>query len=286
MFVYEALHWASSFLRERGREEGVAEIALRHVLGINQAQLLSMMREELPEADWVRFQEILYEHGKGKPIQYIFGYEEFYGRKFSVNPSVLIPRPETEELVLGVLKRLRLLFALDEPLEVVDVGTGSGIIAITLKLEEPKLAVTASDVSPAALQTAQANAANLGANLSFVQGDFLQPFIGKKRFDCVVSNPPYIGLAEREELDLLVKDHEPELALFSGEDGLDSYRVLSRQLPLILKEKALVAFEIGQNQGEAVKHLLESSLPGAKVEVEKDINGKDRMVFAIITENR
>lgn len=278
MFIYEALNWASSFLREKGREEGAAEIILRYVLGVSRAQLFARLRETLSEADELRFKEMVVEHAEGKPVQYILGFEEFYGRLFTVNPSVLIPRPETEELVQGVLYRLDG----EEPLEVVDVGTGSGIIAVTLKLERPTWRVTATDISKEALQTAAGNAKVLGAEVSFIHGDFLEPFIGQKRFDCVVSNPPYIGLMEKPEIDPLVKDQEPELALFSGEDGLDSYRAIVKQLPYVLKEKALVAFEIGESQGMAVQKLLKDRFPSARVEVVRDLNGRDRMVFASI----
>src|SRR5690606_23833758 len=276
MFVYEALNWASSFLREKGREEGAAEIILRHVLGVSRAELFARMRDPLAEVDERRFKEMVLEHAKGKPVQYILGFEEIYGRAFTVNRSVRIPRPETEELVQSVLNRLDG----DSPLDVVDVGTGSGIIAVTLKLERPMWHVTAIDISKEALQTAEGNAKALGAEVDFVQGDFLQPFIGEKRFDCVVSNPPYIGLKEIPEIDPLVKDHEPDLALFSGDDGLDSYRAIIRQLPYVLKAKALVAFEIGESQGRSVQKLLKNTFPNARVEVVQDINGKDRMVLA------
>jgi release factor glutamine methyltransferase len=281
--IYEALNWASSFLKEHNREEFAGELLLRHLSGLSRTSMLAMMRDELAGEVWTQFQAAVQKHADGEPIQYIIGSEEFYGRRFEVNEHVLIPRPETEELVYGTLKRLDKLFPAVDHAELVDVGTGSGAISVTLKLEKPGLQVTAIDLSEDALEVARKNASQLGAEIEFIHGDLLQPLIlpGKK-VDAVISNPPYIPIADQEWMSDIVTEHEPHMALFAGEDGLDLYRRFMDELPLVLKEKALVGFEIGAGQGDAVAALLKNTFPKANVEIVFDINGKDRMVFAEI----
>lgn len=281
--IYEALNWASSFLKEHNREEFAGELLLRHLSGLSRTSMLAMMRDELAGEVWSQFQAAVQKHADGEPIQYIIGSEEFYGRRFEVNEHVLIPRPETEELVYGTLKRLDRLFPAVDQVALVDVGTGSGAIAVTLQLEKPGLQVTAIDLSEDALVVARKNASQLGAEIEFIHGDLLQPLIlQRKKVDAVISNPPYIPIADQEWMSDIVTEHEPHMALFAGEDGLDLYRRFMDELPLVLKEKALVGFEIGAGQGKAVAALLKNSFPKANVEIVFDINGKDRMVFAEI----
>ncbi|WP_053361081.1 peptide chain release factor N(5)-glutamine methyltransferase [Bacillus sp. FJAT-27251] len=281
--IFEALNWASSFLKEKGRDENAGEILLRHFAGMSRAQLFASMRDELDPEVWTAFEQAVVRHHEGVPVQYIIGHEEFYGRRFMVNPSVLIPRPETEELIEGTLRRLEKMFGMQENLQLADIGTGSGAIAATLKLERPSLNVTATDLSPEALATARENGAGLGAEVDFKQGDLLQPLIQSgKKFDAIVSNPPYIPAGDQSWMSEVVTGHEPHLALFAGEDGLNLYRRFMEELPLVLKEKSLVAFEIGAGQGVAVAGLLKSAFPQANVEIVDDINGKDRMVYAEI----
>jgi release factor glutamine methyltransferase len=281
--IYEALNWASSFLKEHNREEFAGELLLRHLSGLSRTSMLAMMRDELAGEVWAQFQAAVQKHAAGEPIQYIIGSEEFYGRRFEVNKHVLIPRPETEELVYGTLKRLDKLFPAGDQVELVDVGTGSGAISITLKLEKPGTQVTAIDLSEDALGVARKNASQLGAEIKFIHGDLLQPLILQgKKVDVVISNPPYIPIADQEWMSDIVTEHEPHMALFAGEDGLDLYRRFMDELPLVLKDKALVGFEIGAGQGEAVAALLKNTFPKANVEIVFDINGKDRMVFAEI----
>jgi release factor glutamine methyltransferase len=281
--VYEALQWASSFLSEHKRDENAGELLLRFFLHMNRSTLLSNLREELDQDVFTRFQEAVMLHVEGRPIQYIMGFEEFYGRSFTVNEHVLIPRPETEELVLGALQRIEALFGSNRLVDVVDIGTGSGAIAVTLKLERPQLRVTASDISEEALRVAAKNAEQLSADVQFEKGDLLQPFLEKgQKFDVVISNPPYIPLEDKKSMSIVVTDHEPHGALFAGEDGLDLYRRLAKELPFVLKEKALVGFEVGAGQSKAVTDLLQQAFPSAKIETVYDINGKDRIVFATL----
>lgn len=281
--VYEALHWASSFLRVRGRDENAGELLLRYFLRVSRAFLLASLHDELDDDVWEQFQKAVHLHADGKPVQYIIGTEEFFGRTFRVNEEVLIPRPETEELVVGALARIDKLFASEPNVKLVDIGTGSGAIAITLKLERPSLHVIATDIASQSLQLASENALALHADVDFIEGDLFAPFIKKnERFDIVISNPPYIPTGDETSMPIVVTEHEPHRALFAGADGLDLYRKMIDELPFVLKEQALIGFEVGTGQSEQVASMLKRTFPHAYIEIVQDINGKDRMVFAEI----
>ncbi|MBU8905869.1 peptide chain release factor N(5)-glutamine methyltransferase [Desertibacillus haloalkaliphilus] len=280
MKVYEALRWASSFLEDTNGEVRAAELLLQHHLGLSRTEFFMQMQNELTTEQQQAFQADIEKHASGVPVQHLIGSEQFYGRTFSVNEDVLIPRPETEELVLGVLTRIKEHFDHDQ-LRVVDVGTGSGAIAITLKLEQPNLEVQAVDIAQSSLDVASLNADKLGADVAFSCGDLIKPLIEKnKTVDVVVSNPPYIPYEEAMALDSIVKDHEPMRALVGGEDGYDFYRRFMDEIPQVLASKGLIAFEVGAGQSETVANLLKETFQTAEVEVVYDINGKDRIVFA------
>jgi release factor glutamine methyltransferase len=279
--VYEALKWASSFLIEHERDANAGEILLQYVIQMRRSELLANLHLELTEEQEAEFKMYVFQHGEGKPVQHITGKEEFYGREFQVNCHVLIPRPETEELVWHTLQMINMHFPADKPLTLADVGTGSGAIAVTMKLENPELDVYAVDLSEQALQTARANGERLQASIHWLLGDLLTPFLlSEQKLDILLSNPPYIPLADKRALSPVVSDHEPELALFGGEDGLDLYRRFCEQLPYVMNSHAIIGFEVGTGQGEVVANLLKEVFPQAAVEVKLDINGKDRMVFA------
>ncbi|MCP6680919.1 peptide chain release factor N(5)-glutamine methyltransferase [Bacillus nakamurai] len=281
--VFEALSWASSYLTEAGRDKNAAELLLSNDTGMERSKLLASLREPVGEDELYRFKRHVEMHKEGIPLQYIIGKEYFYGREFFVNDDVLIPRPETEEVVYHLLEKQKLVFPAEERLSVLDIGTGSGAIAVTLALENERLSVSAADISKEALQVAEKNAKNLGADVRFFQGDLLGPFISSgEKADIIVSNPPYISEEEMAGLSDIVRFHEPLHALTDGGDGLKFYKRFMEELPLVIKDKALVVFEIGYNQGKAVKELFCHSFPNAEVEVLKDINGKDRTVCAVI----
>ena len=282
--IFEALKWASSFLVENSRDENVGEIYLRHLMGLSRSQLLAEQRSSVPQEKWEEFQGGIREHVDGVPIQHIIGSEEFYGREFVVNEHVLIPRPETEELIYYGLEKMKDLFEPGILVQAADVGTGSGAIAVTLKLESKRvpLQMMAVDISSEALAVAAENSSKLVADVRFFEGDLLQPLIEDGvKLDILLSNPPYIPLADRETLSDVVIDHEPELALFGGEDGYDLYKRFMEELPHVMKEKCLIGFEVGVGQGGTVAELLRQTFPDAETEVVYDINGKDRMVFCV-----
>lgn len=278
--AYEALEWASSFLKQYGREENAARLIMQHVKKCSYSELVMHMYEDLTYVEWMEFQALVKEHASGRPVQYCIGYEEFYGRKFTVNESVLIPRTETEELVYYALQKIERMFG-QEPVTLVDIGTGSGAIAVTMKLEAPQLQVTATDLSERALEVAIYNANKLQADINFGLGDLTEP-INHKKWDILLANPPYIAFDELPLMSDLVLEHEPHNALFAAEDGLQLYRRLAQEAQQCMNEKALIGVEIGYKQGQAVAQLFQESFPSATITIQKDLNGKERMVFCEI----
>lgn len=284
MKVSEALSWASSFLKKEGMEPRAAELLIGHVLGMKRSELLSKLDKELDESEAEQFRRLVEQHATGEPVQYVIGAEEFFGRTFLVNREVLIPRPETEELVVAVLERIGANFSGEETVKLVDIGTGSGAIAVTLKLENRRLTVTGVDIAQASLDVASENGRRMDADVRWVNGDLLQPFVAEgERFDVIVSNPPYIPEKEVEALSPTVCEHEPVRALAGGEDGYHFYRRLMEEIPSVIGPKALVAFEVGYDQAKTVAAMLEETF-GDRIEVEviTDINGKERIVTGLI----
>ena len=208
----------------------------------------------------------------GEPVQYIVGNMDFYGFNFDIDSRVLIPRFETEELVEKTINYLKYY---KQDLSIIDLGTGSGCIAITLKKLLPSSNVTAVDLSTDALEVAKGNAKKLGADINFIQSDMLSNATGK--FDCIISNPPYI--AYDEEIMEIVKNNEPHIALYADNNGLYFYEEILKNCSKFLNDKFLIAFEMGQTQGEAIKDLAHKYLSNITVSIEKDMQGLDRFVF-------
>lgn len=280
---FEALKRASSFLEENNREKEVARYLLQHVLQKNYSELMIAIYDELTTEAYETFWAYVEDHTTGRPFQYIIGQESFYGRDFLVNEHVLIPRPETEELIEEVKKRVSELFELNKPIQIADIGTGSGAIAVTIKNEIPHAKVTATDISTDALSVAKKNAERLEAKIQFKQGDLLAP-VADQKWDVILSNPPYIAAQEAESLSDTVIGYEPHLALFAEEDGLQLYRKMAEQLPSVMNIPSFIGFEIGYTQGPAIQKMLQNAFPKALVEVVQDINQKNRFVFCTITE--
>ncbi|MBL0342065.1 MAG: peptide chain release factor N(5)-glutamine methyltransferase [Bacteroidetes bacterium] len=193
---------------------------------------------------------------QGEPVQYVTGMQWFYGNKFIVNENVLIPRPETEELVAWLLDEYK---GYKKRLKIMDIGTGTGCIPITLKINKPAAYVTATDISQKALAIAQENALNLRANVNFVCDDILHPtFEPKEKIDIIISNPPYIPISEAETLEKNVKDYEPHLALFVPDmDPLVYYKAILQYATQHLSEGGVVYFEIHKNYGPYILNLPE-----------------------------
>lgn len=277
---------------EEAEAEAGAELLILHLLGIGKAELLRDLREPFPEAKRHEWEAMLARRAAGEPAQYVTGEQYFYGRKFAVTPAVLIPRPETELLAEAVLEGAANIVAMrktrgDEgQLRVLDVGTGSGALAVTLKLEWPDWQVTASDLSPEALEVAAGNAAALGASVRFVQGDLLAPFLvggahAGERIDILVSNPPYIPSSDLPGLQAEVRDHEPRLALDGGPDGLAPYRRMAEQLSGLAELPAMVAWEVGIHQAEQAAALLREVADWDEIRIVRDYGGIDRHVLAL-----
>ncbi|KGX93873.1 N5-glutamine S-adenosyl-L-methionine-dependent methyltransferase [Pontibacillus halophilus JSM 076056 = DSM 19796] len=278
--ILEARNWASLFLEEHGREKNVGELLLLHHLGFTRAQLLAYLPDPIGDEAYTAFERDVREHAlHGVPYQHLVGTASFFGREFNVNKHVLVPRQETEELVDGILRRLNERGWDKKQIHAVDIGTGSGIIPITLKQEWPSMSVSAVDLSADALCVAKRNREEHGTDITFYEGSFLEPVLDQT-FDLIVSNPPYIPEGDLDSLSDVVKNYDPHLALFAGKDGLDAYRAIVAQLPYVSKSETLLAFEIGYNQGSDVRNLIQSKFPASTPEVVNDLNGNERMVFA------
>ena len=210
----------------------------------------------------------------GEPVQYIVGNVNFYGNEIKVNKNVLIPRFETEELVEYTISYIKKMFK--EKINIIDLGTGSGCIAITLK-KKLNSNVSAIDISKEALEVARENAKKNKVEINFIQNDMLDNISDK--FDVIISNPPYIS--KNEEIQDIVRKNEPSLALYADNEGLYYYEKIIKQSKKNLKEKFIIAFEIGYMQGDKIKKLAEQNYPKAEVVLKKDLQGKDRFIFII-----
>ncbi|MBH5320541.1 peptide chain release factor N(5)-glutamine methyltransferase [Paenibacillus sp. GSMTC-2017] len=329
----QAYRSAADWLEQQSVEESRsnAELLLMHVLGIDRAALLLAWNDPFPEEKGDEWRTLVRRKALGEPIQYMIGEQWFYDRPFIVSPAVLIPRPETELLVEEVLAAVDRLWpevasgvevaklgvraeVLSSSAEqhgdakelgasaeqgsagmptVVDVGTGSGAIAVTLASQRPRLRVCASDLSPDALEVARANAVRQGTadRIAFAQGDLLAPFIASGRggtavdggthIDVLVSNPPYIPAADMPGLQREVRDYEPHLALEGGADGLDPYRRMLEQLPLLPSMPRIVAFELGIDQPVIVAKLMQQMAAWDDIRIITDYNGIDRHIIAV-----
>lgn len=276
--VRRLLEWTEDFLRKKGVEAArlEAQILLAHALGCKKIDLYVRHEEEPPDDRRAAFRETIKKRAEGMPVAYLVGHREFYSLEFAVSPAVLIPRPETETLVMEALRRLKLM----ESPRVLDVGTGSGAIAVAIAKQHKAARLTAVDVSLPALTVAAGNAQRHGVSdrITFVEGDLFGPVVGQT-FDLVVSNPPYIADAEFASLDIGVRDFEPRAALAGGPDGLDLYRRIAADVSGFLSPGGAVLVEIGATQETAVRELFAVSLdPGPSF---KDPAGRPRVVTAI-----
>lgn len=280
--TYEnALSWGQAALSMLPNGKNEARTIMSYATGLGTAELITKAKELMRDDDFAEFEKRIYARIAGKPLQYIVGIQEFMGLPFRVNPSVLIPRLDTEvlaEQVLGIIEGM----GLERP-EVLDLCTGSGALGVTIAAKVPGALVTMTDVSEEALKTAMGNAGLNGVNrrCSFLLGDMFEALPDDKLFDIIVCNPPYIESDVIETLDVEVKDHEPRLALDGGPDGLDFYRIIADKASLHLKSGGVLALEIGCDQGVAVKRLLNKAKTYGNVRVVRDLAHLDRVVIAV-----
>ena len=207
-------------------------------------------------------------------MQYVVGNVDFYHSQLEVNPSVLIPRFETEELCEKVIQRLKQ--KKKKELSIADIGTGSGCIAITMKQEFPQAKVVGTDISKEALEVAKRNGEKNKVDIEWLEGDLLEPLSGT--FDCIISNPPYIDKHDSAVMDM-VKQYEPHLALFAEEQGYACYHKILKNIKPYLKTNYLIAFEIGYQQRQHLEKYAKELFPDAIVEVKKDLSGNDRFLL-------
>ena len=250
-----------------------AKLLLAELLHKNPLELLNYLSYQVDEKTVTLYKTAVLALENGKPLQYVLGNVNFYGNNFYINENVLIPRFETEELVENVTEYAKKFFT--EPVDLIDLGCGSGVIGLTLEKKISTNSVDLIDISEKALEVTNINCGKMNSKANLVLSDMFKNI--NKKYDIIVSNPPYIKTTE--EIEKIVKDNEPHLALYAGVDGLDCYRKILNDITSHMKERCLIAFEIGMTQGVPLTALIKEKLPNDIVEIKKDLSGKDRMLF-------
>ena len=276
MTIGQLLQWGAEALRQKGIEsqELESEILLSFVFKCDRARLFIRNSEQVTEAIERRFKRTIAQRQTRQPWQYITGETEFYGLKIKVNKNVLIPRPETELLAEAIIKRWK-----PEWSTILDIGTGSGAVSIALAKNLPNARIWASEISSGAKTLAARNvkAHGLSRRVKIVKADIFP--VLKQKYDCIVSNPPYIPSGHLKSLQPEVSLYEPWQALDGGRAGLKFYRIISKKVKEYLNPGGLLALEIGQGQGDQVRKLLKNSKPGMKIEILKDYAKIERIVL-------
>jgi release factor glutamine methyltransferase len=292
--VLRLLEWTTKFLRDRGADSPRldAEVLLAEARGCRRIDLYTAFDQVPPDDIRTRFRELVRRRADGVPVAYLVGRREFYSLSFRVTPDVLIPRPETELLLIRLLDliKARAAEAPDATIQVVDVGTGSGVLAVCAATasthgpeeQTPKLQITAIDLSPAALAIAQQNAADhkVADRITFIEGDLLAPLASQQELDFVVSNPPYVKQSEWETLAREVRDCEPKLALVSGEQGTETIARLIPQAAERLRSSGYLLTEISPMIEADVRRLVEEDGRFDPPTILKDLAGHARVVQA------
>ena len=282
--IQRLLNWVTEYFTGKGIDAPrlSAELLLSHVLGLKRIELYTQFDKPVarPELDALR--GLVKRAGGHEPVAYLIGKTEFYSLELNITSDCMIPRPETELLVQRAIEFLRTRRGLQF---VCDLCTGSGCIAVAVAKNFPDARVMATDISAAALDVAAKNVEKhqLTERITLLQGDLFEPLVRQldvDQFDLIVCNPPYVSAAEYEALDKNVKDYEPRIALFAGDDGLDIYRKIIAKADQYLKPQAALILEIGYAQGTAVRELLEQTGAFGEIKVEKDVHDNDRIVTA------
>ena len=286
MTVFEILNWSTDCLKDHPIQNPRlnAELLLSHSLNLSREGLYVRLHSQIGDEAKEVFERLIKRRIAGEPLQYILGHQEFWSIDFKVDPSVLIPRPETELLVEQALSILSETPFKNPPF-VLEIGTGSGAVTVSLAKEARDIFLVATDISLEALMLAKENGESSGVlhQIQFVHGNLFDPFrLLKERgpFDLILSNPPYIIFSEIEGLAKEVKDHEPVIALNGGEDGLDFYRRIISQGPFYLKKGGWLLLEVGQAQAEKVSELIEKRGDFLGPQRLQDLSGIERVVKA------
>lgn len=273
------LDWTTNYLAQKGFESArlEAQLLLAHVLRCPKIDLLVRFDEVPSEQDRSSYRELIRRRLEHWPVAYLTGTKEFFGLELEVSPAVLIPRPDTETLVLEALRRLK---PMGRP-RILDLGTGSGCIAIALAKHHPHLTAIATDLSPDAITLAQRNAArhHVARRIQYRTGDLFDPIPAGEAFDLIVSNPPYVTTSELATLEPTVRDHEPRLALDGGPDGLAFYRRIVTQAPAYLVPGGYLLVEIAPHQADKVQQLFTQGGYQA-LSTYKDLSGHSRVIAA------
>lgn len=284
--IQRLLVWTAGHFEKQGRDAPrlAAEILLSEALGCRRIDLYARFGEVPAEPALSRFRDWVRRHAVGEPVAYLVGYRDFYSLRFLVNRSVLIPRPETEQLVVEAISwcQKRLSIVPQDPLQILDLGTGSGCIAVTLARQLPTAVVTAADISPAALDVARQNAGThaVSGRIQFVQSDLDAAIPSADRFDLVISNPPYIGRNEKGTLDPMVREHEPAEALFGGDEGSELTARIIELTGRRLKPGGRLLLETSPFIAVACAGLVQQQGGFSEPRILKDLDRHDRVILA------
>ncbi len=283
--IQKLLNWVTEYVTGKGVDAPrlSAELLLSHVLGLKRIELYTQFDKPVAKPQLDELHDLVKRAGGHEPVAYLIGRTEFYSLELNITNDCMIPRPETELLVQRAIEFLR---TRNDVQFVCDLCTGSGCIAAAIAKNFPEVRVTATDISSVALEVAAQNVRKhqLAERITLLQGDLFEPLVRPldvEPFDVIVCNPPYVSAAEFEALDKNVKDYEPRIALFAGDDGLDIYRRIIEKADQFLKPDAALMLEIGYAQGPAVRELLEQTGAFTEIKIEKDIHNNDRIVTAI-----
>jgi len=304
--IQRLLNWMTDYYTEKGIEAPRlnAELLLSHVLKMERIELYTGFDKTVTKERLDTLHDLVKRAGRHEPISYLTGKTEFYSLRFQVSPDTMIPRPETELLVEHAIEFLRTRPGKNSAMQniarkqdisngsrtgpqfVCDLCTGCGCIAVAIAKNRPEAKIIATDISDAALNIAAKNIENhnLKDRITLLCGDLFEPIVPQldvEKFDLIVCNPPYVSTSEFEKLDKCVKDYEPRLALFAGDDGLDVYRRIIDKADRFLSPDGALILEIGYAQGPAIKELLEKTAAFAEIKIEKDYNNNDRIATAL-----
>jgi release factor glutamine methyltransferase len=280
--IQKLMTWVTEYLTQKGVDAPrlSAELLLSHVLGLKRIELYTQYNKVVAQEHLDRLRDLVKRAGLHEPVAYLVGRTEFYSLEFEVTPDCLIPRPETELLVQRSIELLRKRTA---PHSICDLCTGCGVIAVAIAKNVPDAKVVATDIAEPALAVAARNVEKhaLQERVELRHGDLFDPLVPRlDQFDLIACNPPYVSGPEYEALDKNVKDYEPRIALYAGPDGLDVYRRLVEKVDPFLKPDGLLLLEIGYTQGPAVRDLLQPTGLFARIRIDKDLQGHDRVVIA------